>query len=91
MESGADGGVGGGEWGDSMGRVKVIYKITYPNREIYGHDVTGTVSDFGSPSSRLIETDFMPEQCRDFPVRKQILWESETATNHQAWEEPRGR
>ena len=30
---------------------------------------------------RLIAQDFTREQRRDFTVRKQILWESETATD----------
>jgi hypothetical protein len=65
-------------------RMKVIYKITYPNGKIYvGQDVTGTVSYFGSADSRLIEADFTPEQCRDITVRKEILWESEAATSQE--------
>jgi hypothetical protein len=64
--------------------MKVIYKITYPNGKIYvGQDLTGSVSYFGSANSKLIEADFTPEQCRDMTVRKEILWESETATNHE--------
>ncbi len=64
--------------------MKVIYKITYPNGKIYvGQDLTGSVSYFGSANSRLIEADFTPDQCRDLTVRKEILWESETATNQE--------
>jgi hypothetical protein len=64
--------------------MKVIYKITYPNGKIYvGQDVTGSVAYFGSPDSRLIQSDFTPEQCRDWTVRKEILWESETATDQE--------
>lgn len=60
--------------------MKVIYKITYPNGKIYvGKDLTGTLNYFGSADSKLIERDFTAEQMRDFTVRKQILWESETA------------
>jgi hypothetical protein len=63
-------------------RVKVIYKITYPNGKIYvGKDLTDTLNYFGSASSRLIEADFTREQRRNFTIRKEILWESETATN----------
>jgi len=61
--------------------MKVIYKITYPNGKIYvGMDLTGSVGYFGSPHSESVERDFTPEQCRDFTIRKQILWESEAAT-----------
>jgi len=63
---------------------KVIYKITYPNGKIYiGQDRTDSIGYFGSPDSRVIEKDFTPEQRRDFIIRKQILWESETATNRE--------
>jgi hypothetical protein len=62
--------------------VKVIYKITYPNGKIYvGQDRTDSVRYFGSPNRQLIERDFTREQRRDFKIRKEILWESETATH----------
>ena len=65
-----------------MVSMKVIYKITYPNGKIYiGQDVTGSIGYFGSPNSKLIEKDFTPAQRRDFTVRKEILWESETASD----------
>jgi hypothetical protein len=65
-------------------RAKVIYKISYPNGKIYiGQDRTGSIGYFGSPDSKSIEKDFTPEQRRDFTVRKQILWESETATDRE--------
>jgi len=67
-----------------MARMKVIYKITWPNGKIYvGKDLTGTVSYFGSADPRRIEADFTPEQCRDLIVRKEILWESQTATDQE--------
>jgi hypothetical protein len=66
----------------SDGRTKVIYKITYPNGKIYvGQDLTGSISYFGSPNSKLVAADFTKEQARDFKVHKQILWESEDATD----------
>jgi hypothetical protein len=62
--------------------VKVIYKITYPNGKIYiGQDVTDSINYFGSASSKLIEADFTREQRRDFTIRRELLWESETATD----------
>ena len=64
--------------------MKVIYKITYPNGKIYvGKDLTGTLNYFGSANSVLIEKDFSAEQTRDFTVRKQILWESDTASDSE--------
>jgi hypothetical protein len=65
--------------------VKVIYKITYPNGKIYvGKDLTDSINYFGSADSKLIELDFTREQRRDFTIRKEILWESESATDKEA-------
>jgi hypothetical protein len=62
--------------------VKVVYKITYPNGKVYvGMDLTDTITYFGTVDSRLVAADFTREQRRDFTVRKEILWESETATD----------
>lgn len=64
--------------------MKVIYKITYPNGKIYvGQDVTDSINYFGSASSELIAKDFTREQRRNFIIRKDILWESESATNNE--------
>ena len=46
-----------------------------------GQDITDSINYFGSASSALIAKDFTREQRRDFTIRKEILWESETATN----------
>ncbi|WP_444961687.1 hypothetical protein [Nocardiopsis sp. M1B1] len=63
--------------------MKLIYKITYPNGKIYvSSDVTDSrLTYFGSPSKDLLRRDFDPEELLDFTIRKQILWQSETATN----------
>jgi len=62
--------------------VKIIYKITYPNGKIYiGKDLTDSINYFGSADSSLIEKDFTREQRKDFTIRKEIIWESETATD----------
>jgi hypothetical protein len=64
--------------------MKVIYKITYPNGKLYiGKDLTGSINYFGSAASRLIARDFTAEQRRDFTIRKEILWESETASDQE--------
>ena len=64
--------------------MKVIYKITYPNGKIYiGKDLTDSINYFGSAASRLIKTDFTREQRRDFTIRREILWESETASDQE--------
>jgi hypothetical protein len=65
--------------------LKVIYKITYPNGKIYvGKDLTDSINYFGSASSELIARDFTREKRREFTIRKEILWESETATDEEA-------
>lgn len=61
---------------------KVVYKITYPNGKIYvGQDLTDSANYFGSASSELIAQDFTREQRRSFFIRKDILWESASATD----------
>jgi hypothetical protein len=62
--------------------MKIIYKITYPNGKIYvGQDLTDSIKYFGSASSELIAKDFTRDQRKDFSIRKEILWESETASD----------
>ena len=65
-------------------RTKVIYKITYPNGKIYvGKDLTNSINYFGSAAGHLIAADFTPEQRRDFSIRREILWESDSASNSE--------
>lgn len=65
--------------------MKVVYKITYPNGKIYvGKDLTDSINYFGSANSKLIERDFTREQRRDFTIRREILWESEAASDQEA-------
>jgi len=64
--------------------MKVIYKITYPNGKIYiDKDLTDSINYFGSANSKLIEKDFTREERRDFTIRKEILWESNTSTDKE--------
>jgi len=64
--------------------MKVIYRITYPNGKIYvGKDLTGTLNYYGSADSGLIERDFSVDEQRDFTIRKEILWESDTASDEE--------
>jgi len=71
-------------FGDVAGRKKQVYKVTYPNGKIYvGSDLTGTLTYFGSPSptAQTRITADLAEHRLDLVVRKQILWESDTATD----------
>ncbi len=70
-----------------MPRLKQVYKITYPNGKIYvGMDLIGVVTYFGSPSWKTKErmAADLAEHRLDLTARKQILWESETATDAEA-------
>lgn len=64
--------------------MKQVYKITYPTGKIYiGKDSIGSGRYVGSPNRDLINADFAklpPDVRRDYTLRKEILWESETAT-----------
>ena len=63
---------------------KVIYKITFPNGKIYvGSDLTDDIRYFGTPKRELVVRDFTRLQRRDFTVRRQILWESATASSKE--------
>jgi len=60
--------------------MKIIYKITYPNGKIYvGKDLVYNINYFGSADGKIIVQDFTWEQQRDFTIRKEILWHSESA------------
>lgn len=60
---------------------KVVYKITYPNGKIYvGQDITDSANYFGSANAALVGQDFPREPRRDMTIRKEILWESDTAS-----------
>jgi len=60
--------------------LKVLYKITYPNGKIYiGKDLTNSINYWGSASSDLIAQDFSYEERQDMTIRKEIIFESESA------------
>ena len=62
--------------------MKIIYKITYPNGKIYiGMDLTDSINYFGSADDAVIAQDFARESRRDFTVRREILWESDIASD----------
>jgi hypothetical protein len=63
---------------------KIIYKITYPNGKIYvGMDLRYSINYFGSANSKLIAEDFSWEEQLDFTIRKEILWESNGASDKE--------
>lgn len=64
---------------------KTIYKVTWPNGKIYiGSDLTDSISYFGSPSKQSIEFDFPTRELRKImTVTREILWESETASDSE--------
>jgi len=61
---------------------KVIYKLTYPNGKIYvGSDLTDDICYFGSANPDIVAKDFTRKQRRDFTIRRELLWESATASD----------
>jgi len=64
--------------------MKQVYKITYPTGMInIGIDSVGSARYMGSPDIDLVNADFArlpPKVRRHYWVRKEILWESEEAT-----------
>ena len=67
-----------------MSRRKQIYKITYPNGKIYvGMDLIGMLLNVGSPSARDRIAADLDAHRLDVRLRKEILWESETATDDE--------
>ena len=64
--------------------MKVIYKITYPNGKIYvGKDLTDSINYFGSADNAIIAADFSRDQRREFAIKREILWESDVASNEE--------
>jgi hypothetical protein len=64
--------------------MNIIYKITYPNSKIYvGQDRTDSINYSGSARHCLIAADFTRGQRKDFRIRREVLWESETATRSE--------
>jgi hypothetical protein len=61
--------------------------ITYPTGKIYiGKDGIGSHRYFGSPNIEVINRDFetLPKEVKlDYSIRKQILWESENASERE--------
>ena len=70
-----------------MRKIKQVYKITYPTNKIYiGKDSYGSFRYFGSPNIDLINADFekLPREIQlNYTIRKEILWESESATEKE--------
>ena len=65
--------------------LKQVYKITYPNGMIYvGMDLTGAITYFGSPSNKQRIAADLVQHRMNLTVTKEILWESETATDAEA-------
>jgi len=67
--------------------MKQVYKITYPTGKIYiGKDTVGSARYFGTPDMDVVNADFQrlpKEQRMDYTVRKEILWESDTASEEE--------
>lgn len=51
--------------------------------DLHRQGLTDSINYFGSADSKIIEKDFTREQRRDFTIRKEILWESNTASDQE--------
>ena len=57
-----------------------IFKITFPNNKIFiGKDLTGTLTYFGGFDPGRVKDDYRNVKIPYFTLKKEILWESETA------------
>jgi hypothetical protein len=62
----------------------VVFKVTFPNGKIYvGKDMAGEINYLGSNDPKIIQQDFTKEELRDVTLRKETLWESDTASNKE--------
>ncbi len=65
--------------------MKQVYKITYPTGKIYvGKCRVVSFRYMGTPDIEVVNADFeaLPESTKlDYTIRKQILWQSETASD----------
>jgi len=81
-------------WGNFLGTGNVSNKIkssnwrSFKKAKKYVHTLgfksrPDSITYFGTHSNSLIEKDFEREQKRDFAIRKEIIWESENATQSE--------
>lgn len=62
--------------------MKQIFKITFPNNKIFiGKDLTGTLTYFGDFDHQSVKNDYKNVKIPHFTLKKEILWESETASD----------
>ncbi|HYB50040.1 MAG TPA: GIY-YIG nuclease family protein [Burkholderiaceae bacterium] len=70
--------------GAAKSQRKVVYKITYPNGKIYVvKDLTDSLMYFGQVNEALVAKDFSRKQRRDFTIRKEVVWESDNASDEE--------
>jgi hypothetical protein len=67
-------------------RMKVIYKITYPKREDLHWQGPHGQRQLLLERWQQVEADFTGEERGDFTIRKEIMWQSETATDTEVIE-----
>lgn len=74
-----------------MDHMKVVYKVTWPNGKIYvGSDLTDSIVYFGSPHLPSVEADFPTRELRrKMSVCREILWESDAATDAEVYRKER--
>lgn len=62
-----------------LDKLKIIYKITYPNGKIYiGKDLTNSINYWGSAQDLIIAEDFSDEERLDMTIRREIIFQSKS-------------
>jgi hypothetical protein len=61
--------------------MKVITNHVSERQDLHRKSLTDSINYFGNAQYALIAEDFTREQRKDFSIRREILWESETATD----------
>ena len=60
---------------------RVVFKLTFPNGKIFvGSDLQDRVTYFGNVDPELVARDMTPRQRNDVVLRREVIWESDTAT-----------
>jgi len=64
--------------------MKQIFKITFPNNKIYiGKDLTGSITCLGDFNPGDVNNDYRNIKIPCFTIRKEVLWESESADDSE--------
>lgn len=61
-----------------------VFRVTFPNGKIFiGYDMIGQICYFGGFDSARIQEELKPFKYSKVSLQKELLWESETATEDE--------